>query len=293
MYNLVSNMLSSGDISPLKQAMLHSSYWAQGGAKIYTQTQQSQCWLNWFANVGMISLELIDKVEHADRTWVFAYGQLDKNRHGFPTHCQQNLLELDSLPKQQSAKFLIGFDIRHNSLNIKSVHMNTDPNQLAQVLSQEPATLKKWWPKSDPLVLCDIDHQIHPHTTHASPSSLLLKDRQADEATAKCLDKWWQIHQQGLLGEIFSCYATNAAIVQSEQAEPLSLSGYFNDLTLHSVGVNRAYSQLVDLSVSDNSAFIEWRIEADAENEKFRQSFFTLLKMAKGKVTHQYTIKNG
>ncbi|MFT6267916.1 MAG: hypothetical protein ACJAVV_000721 [Alphaproteobacteria bacterium] len=276
MFNTVSDMFTKGNIASLNKAMLHSSYWAQSGAKLYTPTQQNQCWLSWLANTGMLSFELIEQVEQTNRSLVMANALVDIEGH--------------SSNSDHLASFLIGFDIEHNGSNIKSISLNVDPARLCQVLKQEPATLQKWWPKKDPLVLSDLDHQIHANTVHASPSLVLALDKDVSEETLKCLNKWWCIHQQGLLGDIFDCYTTDAVIEQSEYAVQLSLLDYFKHVAQASVSCERAYCQLVDITVSKNTAFVNWRIEADGQHGRTRQSFFSLLKMAKDKVSHQYTI---
>lgn len=277
MFNLVSDMLTKGNIAPLNAAMLHSSYWSQNGAKLYTPTLQNRCWLNWLANAGMLKLELIEQVEQANRTLVMANAQVGESIN---SGSDGNLLH-----------FLIGFDIEHNGSNIKAVTLHADPSQLAKALRTELVELQKWWPKSDPLMLSALDHQIHSNTVHASPALLLASHKEVSEQVIRCLGKWWQIHQQGLVGEIFDGYDTSAVIVQSECVDQLSLSEYFKHVTQSSVSLERAYCQLVDISVADHSAFVNWRIEADGDDGRVRQSFFSLLKVAKDKVTHQYTIR--
>ena len=278
MFELVSNMFTKGDISPLNNAMLHSSFWAQGGAKLYTPTQQNRCWLNWLAHTGMLSLQIIEKIECDNRTLVIAHAQAYTN----------GKVANEEYPDG----FLMGVDIEHKNAKIKSISIDVDPVQLAKVLNLQLSSLQKWWPKSDPLMLSDFDHQIHPNTIHASPSLLLTNRKDSAYDNKQCLEKWWAIHQQGLLGDIFQCYSEDALITHSQHAKHLSLASYFTHLNQVLLKIERAYSQLVDIRVSGNTVFVKWRIEGDTGSGRIRQSFLSVLSISQGKITGQHTISS-
>lgn len=225
------SFLNEQNTAGLTKCLLHSSKWHLGERAHYGKTQQKSLmahWLDTFANVDSYTVE--KQVE--DGTHQCALVRVQKG--------------------DELARFAVV--ISQQNGHIKQLVQLVNPKSVAPLAS---GSLESWWPTPDPLQLNDFDQQTHLHTTHAT-----MADLTNNQTLVTALTRWWQVWQGADVGHIKSLYQSNAHFaLNSESCD--SVAAIASLLSKIEGQIKRRYSQLEQVHVQGNIAFVRWRIDGD------------------------------
>lgn len=239
MFNQLIELYTKGDLAQLSAKILHSSAWKQHDFTAYGNMQIEKLWLKSIEQFGF--LEITERQEIKGE------------------QCSALYIELAN--KDKSEKVSIAFFFEHNNLHIKKLHCIIDTLALAKLLQQDAATLINKLPASDPLVLSQFDHQLHPKSYHATPDDIV----NLPASMKHTVNKWWTIWQEKQLANFDQIYSSDAQI----QIAGFGINENFHKLRsfhlkLHN-RMNRSYCQLENISFNEaqNSVAIKWHVDGD------------------------------
>ncbi|MBH0004202.1 hypothetical protein [Pseudoalteromonas sp. SWYJZ12] len=259
MINAIIDLYTKADIKTISSKLLRSSRWQQHHFTAMGSLQAQPLWLDFLAQYGVS--ELISK-----------------------THSKGHELETLQLilqPKKLLKPVRLSFVIKHNNTFIKSVKCVVDTlllanNEFTGEASNNTLVIPKL-PKSDPIMVCDLDNQLHPTTFHATPSDICELPTQ----TAETLNNWWQIWQLNNLANFESVYAKNADVILAGSNETQSKDALLNCHLALSQTLSRCYAQLetVQFDSALNQATICWTLDGtfNAKNVRVRQQILTVI----------------
>ncbi|MFT6193347.1 MAG: hypothetical protein ACJASU_000242 [Cognaticolwellia sp.] len=239
MFNQLIELYTKGDLAQLSAKILHSSAWKQHDFTAYGNVQIEKLWLKSIEQFGF--LEITERQEIKGE--------------------QYSALYIELVNEDKSEKVSITFFFEHNNLHIKKLHCIFDTLALAKLLKQDVATMTNALPASDPLLLSQFDHQLHPKSYHAMPEDIVnlpvsMKDT---------VNKWWNIWQEKQLANFDKTYTSDALI----QIAGFGISEGFQKLRnfhlkLHN-RMNRSYCQLENISFNEiqSSVAIKWHVDGD------------------------------
>lgn len=220
----------------LSQYLLHSSKIELGERYHYGTTQQKALMANWlksFAELGEY------QVEHE-----IVAGNYE-------------VALIKVVKGTQCARFVVS--IYHYQNMIKDLLLTVDRSSLQQLSEKEE---REWWPVPDPLILSDFDQQCHPKTIHAK-----MVDFIADSPLLASLERWWHVWQVADIAEIGPLYADSQFFAYNGQLHKTQADKQQFLICLEGL-IQRRYSQLEQVLVQGNKAFIRWRIDGDRVTEK-------------------------
>jgi len=262
MFNQLTELYTKGDLAQLSSNILHSTAWKQHDFTAYGNMQVEKLWLKSIEQFGF--LQVTERQEIQGKQFSSLYIELSN--------------------EDKSEKVSLAFFFEHNNVHIKKLHCIVDTLALAKLLKQDVATVMQALPASDPLLLSQFDHQLHPKSYHATPSDIA----KLPESMSNTINQWWNIWQEKQLANFDNIYDTNALvnIAGFGENEGFTKLRHFQ-LKLHN-RMNRSYCQLENISSNEaqHSVAIKWHVDGDYKDgdiiKRIRLPFISLL-----------TIKNG
>ena len=270
MINSIIDLYTKADLKNISSKLLHSSRWQQHHFTAMGSLQAQPLWLSFLAQYGVS--ELITQ-----------------------THSKGNELETLQLvlqPKKLKNPVRLSFVIKHNGSYIKSVKCVVDTllltnNTFINQSDTKNATVHPRLPTSDPIIVSDLDNQLHPTTAHATPSDICELSPQTIEA----LDTWWQIWQINNLANFESLYAKNETVILAGNNETQSKSALLECHLAFSQAFSRRYAQLetVQFDSQLNQATICWTLDgtSNAKNIRVRQQFLTIISFSGNQIINE------
>ena len=259
MINAIIDLYTKADIKTISGKLLRSSRWQQHHFTAMGSLQAQPLWLDFLAQYGVS--ELISKTH--------SKGQ------------ELETLQLVLQPKKLLKPVRLSFVIKHNNTFIKSVKCVVDTLLLANSeftgeASNNTLVIPKL-PKSDPIMVSDLDNQLHPTTFHATPSDICELPTQI----AETLNNWWQIWQLNNLANFESVYTKSADVILAGSNETQSKDALLNCHLALSQSLSRRYAQLetVQFDSASNQATICWTLDGtfNAKNVRVRQQILTVI----------------
>jgi hypothetical protein len=267
MFNHLIELYTKGDLAQLSANILHSTAWKQHDFTAYGNTQIEKLWLKSIEQFGF--LQVTERQEIQGEQFSALYIELSN--------------------EDKSEKVSIAFFFEHNKLYIKKLHCIIDTLALAKLLQQDVATITSALPASDPLLLSQFDHQLHPTSYHASPNDIA----DLPESLKDTVNKWWIIWQEKQLANFNKIYDSKALIHIAGFGKN---EGFDNlrsfHLKLHN-RVNRSYCQLETISFNEaqNSVAVKWHVDGDYnENniiKRIRIPFISILNIRSGLIVKE------
>ncbi|MEM5551123.1 hypothetical protein WNY63_10325 [Pseudoalteromonas neustonica] len=260
MINAIIDLYTKADIQTISNKLLRSSRWQQHHFTAMGSLQAHPLWLSFLAQYGVS--ELLSKTHNKG-------GELET-------------LQLVLQPKKLQNPVRLSFVIKHNGTFIKSVKCVIDTLLLASnVYSSESVinntTVIPKLPKSDPIVVSDLDNQLHPTTFHAIPSAICS----LTSLTAQVLDTWWQIWQKNHLANFEDLYTKNATVVLAGNNEIQSKNALFDHHLALSQTLSRRYAQLetVQFDAHLNQAVVCWTLDGtfNTKHIRVRQQMLSII----------------
>ena len=268
MLNQLIELYTKGDLAQLSANILHSTAWKQHDFTAYGNMQIEKLWLKSIEQFGFLTVTERQEIQ----------GE------------QFSALYIELSYQVKSEKVSIAFFFEHNNLHIKKLHCVVDTLALARLLQQDVATIMQALPASDPLLLSQFDHQLHPKSYHATPDDITdLPDN-----VKSTVNKWWNIWQEKQLANFDKIYHNNASI----QLAGFGKNEGFNQLRsfhlkLHN-RMNRSYCQLENIAFDEvnGSVAIKWHVDGDyLDNgviKRIRLPFISLIIISDELVEKEY-----
>ena len=268
MFSQLIELYTKGDLAQLSANILHSTAWKQHDFTAYGNTQIEKLWLKNLEQFGFLQVTERQEVQ----------GE------------QFSALYIELSNEDKSERVSIAFFFEHNKLYIKKLHCIVDTLALAKLLQQDVATITNALPASDPLLLSQFDHQLHPQSYHASPNDIA----NLPECMKDTVNKWWNIWQEKQLANFNKIYNNKALI----HIAGLGNSEGFHELRsfhlkLHN-RMSRSYCQLETISFNEaqNSVAIKWHVDGDyndkSDIKRIRIPFISILTIKNGLVVQEY-----
>lgn len=268
MFNQLIELYTKGDLAQLSANILHSTAWKQHDFTAYGNMQIEKLWLKSIEQFGFLTVTERQEIQ----------GE------------QFSALYIELSDQVKSEKVSLAFFFEHNNLHIKKLHCIVDTLALAKLLQQDVATIIQALPASDPLLLSQFDHQLHPKSYHATPDDIT----ELPVSLRSTVNKWWNIWQEKQLANFDKIYHSNAIV---------TLAGFgknegFNQLRsfhlkLHN-RMNRSYCQLENIAFDEakNSVAIKWHVDGDYIDsgviKRIRLPFISILTINEGLVVKEY-----
>jgi hypothetical protein len=270
MINAIIDLYTKADIHTIASKLLRSSRWQQHHFTAMGALQAQPLWLDFLAQYGVS--ELVSK-----------------------THSKGNELETLQLvlqPKKLLKPVRLSFIIKHNNSYIKSVKCVVDTllltnNEFVTEGANNNTPVIPKLPKSDPIIVSDLDNQLHPTTFHATPSDIC----ELPVKLAETLNSWWQIWQHNNLANFATVYAKNAAVILAGNNEAQSKTALLDCHLALSQALSRRYAQLetVQFDNSLNQATICWTLDGtfNAKNVRVRQQMLTIITLVDTQIANE------
>ena len=244
MFNKIIDLYSKGDISTLSSCLLHSSSWLQHQYTAYGHAQIEALLLENIQQFGFLTVTKTISVD--DQPWSALY------------------LELGHQNSEQTLS--LSFIFEHNQQHIKRMICTVDTVKLAAFTDVSLKKLLNKLVDSDPLILSQFDHQLHPQSYHASPEDLhSLPDEMADTIT-----HWWQIWQQTHLTHYQAIYSPDCTVTIAGNVNTVNVEALRAFHIALKTNVTRSYCQLQNLSIDENQGTIAvlWQVDGDYKKGK-------------------------
>lgn len=268
MFNQLIELYTKGDLAKLSANILHSTAWKQHDFTAYGNMQIEKLWLKSIEQFGFLDVTERQEIQ----------GE------------QYSALYIELSNKDKSGKVSIAFFFEHNDLHIKKLHCVIDTLALAKLLKQDVETITNALPTSDPLLLSQFDHQLHPKSYHATPNDLTT----LPVSMSDTVNQWWNIWQEKQLANFDKIYNSNAQV----QIVGIGANEGFHQLrgfhlTLHN-RMNRSYCQLENICFNEalHSVAVKWHVDGDyMDNEtikRLRIPFISILTIKDGLVVKEH-----
>lgn len=271
-FEVISGIYTEGNMQRIRELLLHSSSWQQGQFTAYGESQHSRLWINWLTQCGISDIAKVCQVDSG---------------HG------RTAILLEMNPAKSSLPTRAMFWLQHNGSHIKAVDVSVDTHLLQDGLGDAGQPLDEWWPNPDPLIISDYDQQLHPKTSHASPSDFF----DTAPANLSTLEQWWEVWQTMQLSHIWQMYDQNSEIYLPGKVESTSAEGLFGFVSQQLNQVTRHYCQIEDIICdgdAGNRFALKWNLEGDVPTadgvQRVRLPFMSLLEIANDKVKSDYLL---
>lgn len=241
MFNAFINLFCHGDINALKAKFLHTTSWLQHDSTAYGETQIGQLWLQSLQDFGFGELIESQRVNDGEFSAL---------------HCKFKGLNNENIVR-------VAFLFEHNQQYIKRVNSIFDSYRLLNYLQLQEEQLMARYPSPDPLIIAKFDHQLHPKSFHAIPTSICDKLNDTDGFV---LDTWWSLWQKQNFPAISQIYSDDCKV--DLPTPEITTSTYdLRNLALNlTLQLNRSYCQLEQVIVDLNNhgkIAILWQIDGD------------------------------
>lgn len=268
MFNQLIELYTKGDLAKLSANILHSTAWKQHDFTAYGNMQIEKLWLKSIEKFGF--LQVTERQEIQGEQFSALYIELSN--------------------EDESEKVSIAFFFEHNNHHIKKLHCIIDTLALAKLLKQNVTTIVNALPASDPLLLSQFDHQLHPKSYHATPNDITV----LPISMSNTVNQWWNIWQEKQLANFDNIYDSAAQI----QIAGFGVNEGFHQLRhfhlkLHN-RMNRSYCQLENIcfNEAENSVAIKWHVDGDYIDEeiikRIRIPFISILTIKNGLVVKEH-----
>ncbi|OUS72313.1 hypothetical protein B5G52_08485 [Pseudoalteromonas sp. A601] len=259
MINAIIDLYTKADIETLSGKLLRSSRWQQHHFTAMGALQAQPLWLSFLAQYGVSELVSQAHSKGAER----------------------ETLQLVLQPKKLKSPVHLTFVIKHNGTFIKTIKCIVDTlslanNEYVNTTLNNNSVIPKL-PKSDPIIVSDLDNQLHPTTFHATPSAIC----ELPSHIARTLDNWWQIWQTNNLAHFNSLYTPSATAILAGNTEPQPISALLDCHLNFTQSLSRRYAQLetVEYDSAKNQATVCWTLDGsfNAKNVRVRQQIITVI----------------
>ena len=269
MIKAIIDLYTKADIEGLSSKLLRSSRWQQHHFTAMGALQAQPLWLSFLAQ----------------------YGVSECVSHTHSVGAERETLQLVLQPKKLKNPVRLTFIIKHNGTFIKSVKCVVDTlslanNEYVNTTVNNSSVIPKL-PKSDPIIVSDLDNQLHPTTFHATPSAIC----ELPSHTARTLDNWWQIWQTNNLAQFETLYTPSATAVLAGNTQPQPISALLDCHLDFTQSLSRRYAQLetVEYDSTQNQATLCWTLDGsfNAKNVRVRQQIISVISISDNQITHE------